>query len=173
LKSDTYHTGLVIGRFQPFHNGHLSIVQKAVNSCQWVIIAIGSSQESRTKRNPFTFEERAKMIYEATEHMKGIIILPIDDINDPPNWAKHVENEVGDFDVAFITSETDKALFKDAGYKVIDPGMEDRDELQGENIRNLIAKEDTTWRALVPFSVQLVIAEIDGKKIIKDTQKNG
>ena len=57
-----YKVGLYIGRFQPFHMGHLSIVKRALKECDTLVIAIGSSQENRTKKNPFTFEERKAFI---------------------------------------------------------------------------------------------------------------
>lgn len=172
-----YDTGLVIGRFQPFHYGHLFIVKRAMQDCKRVIIAIGSSQESRTKRNPFTAEERMDMIDEVTRNLSPngeiIAIKFVKDINNPPKWARHVEQEVGHFDAAYITSETDKILFKDAGYNVIDVGMVSREVLMGENIRKLMTQKKGPWRAYVPLDTQKIIDKIDGVKIIKDTQKNG
>ena len=60
--------GLYVGRFQPFHNGHKSVVKEALKHCDRLIIAIGSAQESRTKKNPFTFEERRKFIWHALSY---------------------------------------------------------------------------------------------------------
>ena len=51
-----YKVGLFIGRFQPFHKGHESIVRKMLEECEKVIIAIGSAQESGTVANPFRYE---------------------------------------------------------------------------------------------------------------------
>ena len=53
-----HEVGLYIGRFQPFHKGHKSIVESALKQCDRLIIGIGSSQETRTKRNTFSYEER-------------------------------------------------------------------------------------------------------------------
>ena len=49
---------LYIGRFQPFHKGHLKILQKLAKKYDEIIIGIGSSQYSNTLENPFTSEER-------------------------------------------------------------------------------------------------------------------
>ncbi|MBP7820288.1 MAG: adenylyltransferase/cytidyltransferase family protein, partial [Candidatus Methanofastidiosum sp.] len=49
---------LYIGRFQPFHLGHLHVVKLILNSSKEIIIAIGSSQVSHTIQNPFTAGER-------------------------------------------------------------------------------------------------------------------
>ncbi len=57
-----YNYGLVVGRFQPLHYGHQRMIDLALNLCQEVIIFIGSSQESGTMKNPFSYDVRKKMI---------------------------------------------------------------------------------------------------------------
>ena len=54
--------GIVLGRFQPFHNGHAYLVEQALARFEKVTIAIGSSQDEWTVDNPFSFEERKGMI---------------------------------------------------------------------------------------------------------------
>lgn len=54
--------GLLIGRFQPFHMGHLSAVKFALSQVEKLWIGIGSSNKSHEKRNPFTADERKEMI---------------------------------------------------------------------------------------------------------------
>jgi len=56
-----YERGLVIGRFQPFHNGHLYLMQKALESCLEIVIGIGSSN-IEDHNNPFSAQIRRKMI---------------------------------------------------------------------------------------------------------------
>ena len=53
---------LFIGRFQPFHKGHLKIIQQASETYDQILVGIGSSQYSHTVDNPFTAEERTEMI---------------------------------------------------------------------------------------------------------------
>lgn len=60
-----YEYAVFIGRFQPFHNGHLEIIREALKKAQNVIVAIGSSRAPRTIKNPWTFDERAEMILDA------------------------------------------------------------------------------------------------------------
>ena len=48
-----HKVGLYVGRFQPFHNGHLSIVKEGLAHCARLILVIGSAQESGTEQNPF------------------------------------------------------------------------------------------------------------------------
>lgn len=88
--------GLYIGRFQPFHKGHKSVVETALKQCDKLVIAIGSSQEERTKRNPFSYKEREQMIlrsFYAEELYSRIIIIPVPDrteYSDDANWGKYV-----------------------------------------------------------------------------------
>ena len=60
--SKQYKVAVLIGRFQPFHNGHLANVKKALEIADHVQILVGSSFQPRTPKNPFTYEERAEMI---------------------------------------------------------------------------------------------------------------
>ena len=39
-----HEVGLYIGRFQPFHNGHLSVVREALKHCNNLIIVVGSAK---------------------------------------------------------------------------------------------------------------------------------
>lgn len=52
-----------LGRFQPLHNGHLQVIKKAFELTDNLIMLVGSSNVSRSIRNPFTFEERKCMIW--------------------------------------------------------------------------------------------------------------
>ncbi|MEM2966110.1 MAG: adenylyltransferase/cytidyltransferase family protein, partial [Candidatus Nitrosocaldaceae archaeon] len=54
--------GLFIGRFQPFHNGHLEAIRFALKQVEILWIVIGSAQRSHEQRNPFTAGERLSMI---------------------------------------------------------------------------------------------------------------
>lgn len=51
-----------IGRFQPFHMGHKAVVDTALTRAKKVGLVIGSDQQPRTARNPFTTNERVEMI---------------------------------------------------------------------------------------------------------------
>lgn len=92
----TFDYGVFIGRFQPFHQGHLHNIKHGLAYCQKLIILIGSAYRSRSIKNPFTFEERQKMIRNDLqcvypEWAKRIIIEPLQD------WLYHEtawENEV-------------------------------------------------------------------------------
>ena len=59
--------GLFVGRFQPFHLGHLKVIEWILERCEKVTVVIGSSLEFSTQRNPFTYEERREMIEKSLE----------------------------------------------------------------------------------------------------------
>ncbi|HIQ38838.1 MAG TPA: nicotinamide-nucleotide adenylyltransferase, partial [Methanothermococcus okinawensis] len=54
--------GFLIGRWQPFHKGHLSIIEEISKEVDELIIGIGSAQKSHTLNDPFTAGERIMMI---------------------------------------------------------------------------------------------------------------
>lgn len=60
-----YDIATYIGRFQPVHYGHLDTIKQAFEHARYIVIFLGSAQESRTKKNPFTANERQQMIIES------------------------------------------------------------------------------------------------------------
>ena len=92
---------LFIGRFQPFHKGHLKIIVNALKQYQEVIIGIGSSQYGNKSDNPFTANERKNMIINSLNKigLKNFKIILIPDIHNPPKWVDHVLSIINDFDV--------------------------------------------------------------------------
>ena len=75
-----YHTGVFIGRFQPFHQGHEFIIRQGLQSCQQIVVMMGSAYRARTVKNPFTFDERAALIKQSlSDVLDRIHIVPIED----------------------------------------------------------------------------------------------
>ena len=74
--------GLLIGRFQPFHLGHLDAVLFGLSRTENLFIGIGSSNKSNERKNPFSAEERREMItfiYRAKSITDRIKIFDIPD----------------------------------------------------------------------------------------------
>ncbi|MEM1589096.1 MAG: adenylyltransferase/cytidyltransferase family protein, partial [Candidatus Bathyarchaeia archaeon] len=46
--------GLFVGRFQPFHKGHLQAVKEILDEVDELVIVVGSAQYSHRIDNPFT-----------------------------------------------------------------------------------------------------------------------
>jgi len=159
---------LFLGRFQPFHNGHLEVVRLILKEHSFVKIAIGSSQYSGTSDNPFSAEERTDMIHAALE-AEGITQFEtqlVPDINDDETYVDHVIKIVGMADIVFACeNKNTKKLFEAENYDTVE--TERFFNIASTDIRNLVLKNDNKWRALVPEAVLAVIKEIDGVKRIK------
>lgn len=90
--------GVIIGRFQPLHDAHIKLIQEAVASSGTVVILVGSSNRSRTFKNPLSFKERSHLIHNALLSLKldcDIRIMPLDDFpyNDAA-WVSGIHNSV-------------------------------------------------------------------------------
>lgn len=94
--SATADAAVVIGRFQPFHNGHLALVRRALAMGEWCVVVVGTAQESGTMRNPFTVDQRAAMIRDSVsaEEAARLIVLAMVDYDDEPRWASGVRQVV-------------------------------------------------------------------------------
>ena len=163
---------LYIGRFQPFHNGHLELIKYIKDKYKEIIIGIGSAQYKNDFNNPFSFNERKIMIEKSLIEIKinNFVIVKIPDIHNYSKWVSHVESLVPKFDHVVTNSELNAKLFKDKGYKIVQTPIYDRKNFSGKNIRQTIFL-DKKWEKLIPKQVSQVIKEIDGVKRIKDSYK--
>lgn len=94
-----YECSVFIGRFQPFHLGHLKNIYKALKVSNKVIIIVGSSFRAPSIKNPFSFELREQMIIKDIQttaiNLKNIIIEPTSDwLYNEDNWRREVEHQV-------------------------------------------------------------------------------
>ena len=163
-------TGLFIGRFQPFHLGHLSDIKDALKEVDELVIAIGSSQHSGTKENPFSTEERIKMIEDTLigENMGNYTIYPIPDIGNDKKWVEHVEVLIPKFGVVFTGNELTERLFKEKNYKV--RRVKFIEGITATEIRKRMISNES-WEELVPLEVIKCIEELDGASRVKDIFK--
>jgi len=159
-------TALFIGRFQPFHRAHLADIKLILKECDKVIIAIGSSQESLTKENPFSYEEREKMIEETLKAHKifDYDIIPVPDVNDDEEWVDHVKKIVPEFDVVYTGNELTEKLFKEKNIKV--RKIELIHNINATEIRKRILYGND-WKELVPEEISEYIEKIEGIDRIK------
>lgn len=103
-----------IGRFQPLHLEHKRIIDIALLKAKNVLVLVGSAGKPRTVRNPFTFDERKRMIVESFSFMNGeqnrLIVKPLFDktYNDVA-WINQVQN---------IVKETALDVVNNFGFRV-------------------------------------------------------
>ena len=159
--------GLLVGRFQPFHNGHRHLVERIADNVDEVIVGIGSADASHSVRDPFTAGERIVMITNVLERFDVTsYVVPIEDLNRNSVWVSHAESMCPPFDVVFSNNPLVVRLFNEADYEVRDTALTDRDRLKGSEIRREII-EGNAWRDRVPDPVVAAIEEIDGVKRIR------
>ncbi len=166
---------LVVGRYQPFHHGHLKVMIEALENVDQIMIGIGSAQYTGTPDNPFSYEERRSMIKTSME-MEGIdasrySVHPIDDIHNYPKWVAHVKESIPHFDLVYSRSELTKRLFEEAGMIVKEPYLYDRERYSGTEIRRrMIEGED--WQELVPEGTYQIIQDINGVSRIREIENH-
>jgi nicotinamide-nucleotide adenylyltransferase len=147
-----HKTGLVIGRFQPFHLGHKYLIEKALDVCNEIIIGIGSSNISNDK-NPFSADKRLrhlkKFIREEKLEERIIKIIKLKDYPDDDVWFENLQKQTGSFEVTIGNNEWNNGIISRHGIPAITVPFYKRRTLEGTKIRNLIAK-NRKWEERVP-----------------------
>ena len=161
--------GLLIGRFQPFHLGHLDAVLFGLSRTENLFICIGSSNKSNEKKNPFSAKERREMIISSIESsmIDRIKIFDIPDIDNHEKWTFEIDRIVPKYEVVFTNNEFTKTLFEKRQMNVIPVILKDREKFSGTNIRQLIT-EDKNWQDLVPEGTQKVLDKINANERLEN-----
>ena len=151
--------GLFIGRFQPFHLGHLDVVRRLARAHDELVVAIGSANVSHSALNPFTAGERLAMIHAACREagVANAIIVPLPDVGRNAVWVSHVASLVPRVSTVYSNNPLPTRLFHEAGYRVAPARFHERALYEGTRIRELMRKGDDAWRELVPDAVARVI----------------
>lgn len=76
--TQTNQYSLLIGRWQPFHDGHKALVQSVIDEGKLPCIAIRNTPKNDD--NPYSVAERAEMIRAVFPHVKIIEIPDISEI---------------------------------------------------------------------------------------------
>ena len=63
--------GIYIGRFQPLHVGHLSIISHMCETYEHIIILVGSANLPSSRKNPFDFDIRKQWLNQAFAELKN------------------------------------------------------------------------------------------------------
>ena len=88
----TFDYLVFIGRFQPFHLAHMQTIKIALQHSHNVILALGSAQNERNTKNPFTAIERQKMILSnfSEADQQRIQFVQVADVYDDQKWQQLV-----------------------------------------------------------------------------------
>jgi cytidyltransferase-like protein len=120
---------IFIGRYQPYHYGHIRLIEQKLNQGIPVLIMVRDIEPD--EKNPFTTEQTVSMIKKYHEskgdNVKVMIIPDIESVN----YGRGVGYEINEFippsDIAFISAT---------------------------GIRNCIKKGDEQWKRMVDESIQ-------------------
>lgn len=156
-------TGLFIGRFQPFHNGHVDAIKYVLEHCDKVLIVVGSSDKEYEEDNPFSVEERETMIREGLEenNIKNYEIITLPDYSSDSKWRKEIRKL--EFDVVFSNSNWVKDCLKN-DYEIFEIPI--RVNVNAAMVRRKMYL-DGDWEELVPKAVAEYIKEINGVERVK------
>lgn len=89
--------GIIIGRFQPLHLGHQTIINEIINDGLQPIVLIGSSNKKDVK-NPLSYVQRARLIQMV---YPAIITLPLPDRTFNGVWACQIIEILRNINVDF------------------------------------------------------------------------
>jgi len=159
--------GLMLGRFQPFHKGHLALTKQILSECDELLIIIGSAQFNFIDKDPFSAGERMLMIHEALKEagvdLSRCYIIPVANDENNARWLAYIRSMVPPFDVLYSGNEFVKHLTRsqDSSIVIEDPVFAEINEYNGANIRRLM-QEGKPWEHLVPPAVAKVIQQVGG-----------
>ena len=149
---------IVLGRFQPFHNGHAALISEAISYLEnnkldlHLRICIGSSTIEPSLNNPWDVEEREKMIRVWLGHVDAEIVH-VPDLGDPPNYVRHAEKFHGPAGIIFTTDNGTADLYAAAGWNTITSDLVNRNDWQG-------------WRVRATIQMMSTISDIQGVRTV-------
>lgn len=164
-----------MGRFQPFHLGHMDLVKQILSECDELIIAITSSQFNYLEKDPFTAGERIEMIHNSIKESdidsSRCIIVAIENQFNIATWASYLVSSLPKFDKVYSGNEYVAMLLADSNIKVVSPKFLDRQNFNATRIRKMIIN-DELWEDSVPSAVAKLIKSFNGSNRLKVISKS-
>lgn len=178
MKTKPYDLAVLIGRFQPFHIGHLENLTHAIENCSDnILVIVGSSFQPRTIKNPFTFEERKNMILATAQQIAPdatVTVVPQRDfLYEDNKWVTEIQEKIStqtehnsDKKVCIVGHDKDESTYYLSmfpRYDVVDPGkfvcIGDH-EINATQIRELLFTRGTVFtKSAVPESTYQIISD--------------
>ena len=163
---------VMIGRYQPFHLGHLELVRQVLDENDEIIILIGSSQANFTQKNPFTAGERVWMIrdslIESKIDLSRVFLVNVTDDENNVKWFSNIKSVSPPFNVLYTGNNFVRTLLKRETIILKKPKLIEGNLLKGSVIRKLILEDNTKWQELVSKSVIKIFKEIDAVERIRN-----
>lgn len=143
---------LVIGRFQPPHNGHLACLEAAAAAADEVLVAVGSAQKSHTPNDLFTAGERIQMLAELAQEADLPVrhVVPVPDLDQYHLWTAQVRGYLPPFDLVVTGSPMTEHLFAREGIPVQRIPVTKRAAYQGTTLRRRLLAGEAVDDAVPP-----------------------
>ena len=161
--------GLMIGRYQPFHLGHLSLAEQILAECEELVVAIGSPEANFSFNDPFTAGERITMVHETLSEygflMSKCYILPVPNSDNNYMWFEQIRSMIPKVTRVYSGNQFVQLLLPE-NVEVKSPTFLKQRIFNGTRIRNLMVRNGN-WLNHVPTPVASFINEIDGISRLK------
>lgn len=95
--NDNFDFLVFIGRFQPFHLGHLKVLQQGLRRAKRMVLLCGSARQPRSTRNPWSITEVESMIRASLgEKLSGRVDVEplVDNLYNERRWVRSVQDRV-------------------------------------------------------------------------------
>lgn len=172
-------TGMIHGRFQPFHHGHMEYLSRAAALCHTLVVGITNPDPAVTaaepedalrhlpESNPFSYRDRYRMVRDAAAEA-GLDLMRIDivpfPVNDRSLWRHYLPSGATQYIRIFSPwGERKRELLADAGFTVVDLAEGEAKRDSGSQVREAL-RDGAEWRRLVPPAVAQVIEEASEEK---------
>lgn len=164
--------GMIHGRFQPFHRGHLSYLLATAERCDEVVVGI-TNPDRRAMRaeasdplrhlpeaNPFTYAERMAMVAGAAADAGVAVRITPFPIGEPDLWDDYVPAGVVHFIRLFSPwGDTKAGRLRAHGFRVEVLAAPEGKAVSGAEVRAAI-RDGGDWRPLVPSAVARAIDDL-------------
>jgi len=163
-----------MGRFQPFHLGHLDLAKQILAECDELIIAITSSQFNYLEKDPFTAGERIEMIHNSLKDsdidMSRCFVLAIENQFNIATWASYLKATLPHFDRVYSGNDYVAMLLADSEINVASPKFLNRLLYNATKIRTMMVSGEN-WENFVPKSVVEFLKRINATNRLKVLSK--
>lgn len=114
-----FEYSIFIGRFNPFHLGHLDILKRGLSLSEKVVIVLGSHNRATNIKNPWSSPERIKMIEAclSTEELDRVSFVYLKDyLYNDTLWTIDLQNKIAEAtedseSIALIGYESDDSSY--------------------------------------------------------------
>ncbi|MBN2330388.1 MAG: nicotinamide-nucleotide adenylyltransferase [Candidatus Aenigmarchaeota archaeon] len=158
---------LFVGRFQPFHMGHVLAIEEILRKHDHIIIIVGSARQHDTPENPFSVKERIEMLTRSllARGIRHFEIDSIEDFNDDKLWTSAIRDAYK-FDAVYSRNPWTLECFGRNGVSAKKHRLYHKRKYSGVEIRKRMAA-GKGWRDLVPAEVHGFIINIKGEERVR------